>query len=338
VANEIQISGVTSGWNVYAVVTTAAGLLTDGSGGNTAAYSAANWDTYDIPLTEAAATSGKYQGNFGLVAGQYYGVEIRRRTTGTPAIAVATDPYIGGGNIGAAPANVSAWAADPVATPTLTGYPRIDVYALVGDDTAANSLRTLSEDYSSGSWSVNITSVTLAYTVGTVLTGAIARDSFSVDTGLQTIRSGTATGGTSSTITLSIGSSAVNDYYVNDLVYITSGVGAGQVRQITAYVAATRVATVTPAWTTTPTSSSVFAVLPAVSPWNTVGPEPTGVPAATATMLEKVGRLYQALVSQLVIDDGTATKTFYSFAGAALWKKTMADTSTTYTESSAASP
>lgn len=97
-ADEIDIAGITSGWDVYAVVTTAAGLLTNGSA--TAVYSSANWDTYDVPLIEVAADSGRYRGDFSPVAGQSYGVEVRRRTGTVPNISTAVDPYLGGGEIG----------------------------------------------------------------------------------------------------------------------------------------------------------------------------------------------------------------------------------------------
>jgi hypothetical protein len=44
------------------------------------------------------------------------------------------------------------------------------------------------------------------------------------------------------------------------VVEITGGTGAGQARVITAYSGGTRVATVNPAWTTAPTSTSTFAI------------------------------------------------------------------------------
>lgn len=52
-----------------------------------------------------------------------------------------------------------------------------------------------------------------------------------------------------------------DDYYNGMKVFIYSGAGAGQVRKITDFVGATRVATVDSAWTTNPDTTSVFAVM-----------------------------------------------------------------------------
>jgi hypothetical protein len=73
--------------------------------------------------------------------------------------------------------------------------------------------------------------------------------------------SGTAQAGAGSTITLAAGASATNSIYVGQLVKITSGTGAGQSRLITAYVGATKVATVGVAWQTNPDSTSVYQVM-----------------------------------------------------------------------------
>lgn len=90
---------------------------------------------------------------------------------------------------------------------------------------------------------------------------SLTRAVFAADTGLQTIRSNTATAGSSTTITLDGSASAVNGYYGNALIYITGGTGIGQARQILSYVGSTKVATVT-TWTTTPDNTSTFAILP----------------------------------------------------------------------------
>ena len=59
--------------------------------------------------------------------------------------------------------------------------------------------------------------------------------------------------------------------------------------------------------------------------------EPTGVPAATATLAVKIGRIHQALRNRL---DVTSTKkTLYDDANAALWEKDLSDDGTTYSES-----
>lgn len=76
------------------------------------------------------------------------------------------------------------------------------------------------------------------------------------------VRSGTAQGGAAGSITLDSGASSTDGYYTSQLVVITAGTGAGQVRLITGYTGSTRVASVTPNWTTAPDNTSQFTLLP----------------------------------------------------------------------------
>jgi hypothetical protein len=75
---------------------------------------------------------------------------------------------------------------------------------------------------------------------------------------------GTAQGGGASTITLASGASSSNSVYSaanrNQWIWITGGTGAGQVRRITGYVGATRVATVDVEWVTVPDATSTYEV------------------------------------------------------------------------------
>jgi len=80
--------------------------------------------------------------------------------------------------------------------------------------------------------------------------------------GTDIIRKGQAAAGGASTITLDSGASATDHLYEGLVVEIISGTGVGQARVITGYVGSTKVATVTPAWTTNPSSSSVFELVP----------------------------------------------------------------------------
>jgi len=58
--------------------------------------------------------------------------------------------------------------------------------------------------------------------------------------------------------------------------------------------------------------------------------EPTGVPAANETPLDKIGYLFMALRNKITV---TATKkTFYDDGDAAEWEKDLSDNGTTYTE------
>ena len=80
---------------------------------------------------------------------------------------------------------------------------------------------------------------------------------------LQTpTRTGTAQGGASGSITLDTGASAVDQAYRQYVVRITGGTGANQIRRIIDYVGSSKVATVSPAWTTPPNGTSTFAVSP----------------------------------------------------------------------------
>lgn len=58
--------------------------------------------------------------------------------------------------------------------------------------------------------------------------------------------------------------------------------------------------------------------------------EPTGAPAATTTIVDKIGRVYQVLRNQVAVSAGS--KIFYNDAGTALWSKTLSDDGSVYTE------
>ncbi len=72
--------------------------------------------------------------------------------------------------------------------------------------------------------------------------------------------SGAAQAGGASTITLKSTASSTDDIYNGMYVTITSGPGVGEIRIIEDYVGSTKVATVTPAWTTQPTSASNYQI------------------------------------------------------------------------------
>jgi len=76
------------------------------------------------------------------------------------------------------------------------------------------------------------------------------------------VTSGFAQAGGASTITLTSFSSATDDVYVGETVWISGGTGFGQERVITAYNGTTKVATVDRAWTTNPDSTSTYEVYP----------------------------------------------------------------------------
>jgi hypothetical protein len=83
-----------------------------------------------------------------------------------------------------------------------------------------------------------------------------------VDDRSNAMRINTATAVAAGSITLDAGASATDNYYNDCMVVVLSGTtGAGQARLITGYTGSTKVATVSPNWTTTPTGTIVFAVI-----------------------------------------------------------------------------
>lgn len=83
----------------------------------------------------------------------------------------------------------------------------------------------------------------------------------SFGTMLQGFHEGTAQAGTSSSLTLdATGSSSTTDFYKYAVIEIVAGTGASQSRQITAYNGTTKVATVDPAWSTTPSTDSEYVI------------------------------------------------------------------------------
>lgn len=104
----------------------------------------------------------------------------------------------------------------------------------------------------------------IASAVRTELTTELGRLDVAVSTrqATATIRSNTAQAGAAGTITLDASASATNDLYNGLVVAILSGTGAGQARLVTDYAGATKVASVSPNWTTNPSSDSVFVLVP----------------------------------------------------------------------------
>ncbi len=75
---------------------------------------------------------------------------------------------------------------------------------------------------------------------------------------------GMATGGSGTTIVLAGTANAADDYYNGAYIYIESGTGAGQVREITDYTGATKSATVS-TWGTNPDTTSRYEIGPKIA-------------------------------------------------------------------------
>lgn len=67
-------------------------------------------------------------------------------------------------------------------------------------------------------------------------------------------------GGTTTSIKLASGASAVDDFYTGMSVSITAGTGNGQAGEIIAYDGSTKIATIAKAWTTGPDATSTYSI------------------------------------------------------------------------------
>jgi len=78
----------------------------------------------------------------------------------------------------------------------------------------------------------------------------------------QGIRAASAQAATATTITLDAAASSVDDFYKGALIVTkqSGATGSGQARLITAYNGTTKVATITPAWVTTPAATIGFVI------------------------------------------------------------------------------
>jgi hypothetical protein len=93
---------------------------------------------------------------------------------------------------------------------------------------------------------------------------------------LQPIRTGTAQGGDATKITLDAGASGTTNFYDGYIVMITGGSGVGQARIGRNYNGSTKDLSVTPNWSTSPSTDSVFVIFPLgmadVETWRTSPP------------------------------------------------------------------
>jgi len=123
---------------------------------------------------------------------------------------------------------------------------------------------------SSGVVSTGQMELTAATIWDRLLTGALHNIATSAGRRLRQIEaafnvhSGTAQGSTAANlITLDTGASSADDIYRGDRIVITEGDGAQEHGIITDYAGATRIATMAEDWIVSPTTSSIFELLPA---------------------------------------------------------------------------
>ena len=133
-------------------------------------------------------------------------------------------------------------------------------------------------------------------------------------TGYVNTHTGTAQAGTSTSIQLATSASTTNDIYNSMTVYISSGTGSGQIKVITDYVGSTYTATVS-TWGTTPDSTSVYEVMPAVTITTTEG---TGGTARVSSVVGGVIKKVSMTAVGTGYRSGTAVLTGGGGTGAAL--------------------
>lgn len=211
----------------------------------------------------------------------------RRDTTSGQTITVAN---------GAADADIERIQGTVVNTPTVAGVLEVDVTHFNGTAGTfsagrpeVNTTHAAGTAWNSGAIGAatlatdTITNAKIAAdAIGAseIADGAIDRLTFAVDTGLRSIRSGTAQAGAAGTITLDASAAATTDFYAGCIIYTTGGTGVGQHRICTAYNGSTKVATISPNWATTPDNTTTFAVMPfGASNLTVVG----GAPLSTST-------------------------------------------------------
>ena len=122
----------------------------------------------------------------------------------------------------------------------------------------------------------------------------------------HTYERGTASAGAASTITLQSNHAAVDNIYNGQRIKIIQGTGAGQERIISSYVGATKIATVSVAWTTVPDATSVYGI--ENGPMDIAVPAPTydsTVPAPVAGLGFNVDG-YGPVIESLIVDQGNA--------------------------------
>jgi len=80
--------------------------------------------------------------------------------------------------------------------------------------------------------------------------------------GILLTQHGVALAGTANTIQLSANASITNDIYIGSMIVLSTGLGAGQARLITAYNGGTQIATVAPDWVIVPDATTVYKIIP----------------------------------------------------------------------------
>lgn len=125
---------------------------------------------------------------------------------------------------------------------------------------------------------------------------------------------GKAQAGAASTITLAAGAPATNNILNENTIWLVGGTAAPQVRVITGYVGATKVATVNRPWDVNPDNTTIYTVVPGADVWDQLeGTEITNAVLTTAAGTRTFRTLVQAVAARfyhLVTQTATQQKVF----------------------------
>jgi len=244
--------------------------------------------------------------------------------------------------------NVAQWVGQAVADPNTDGVPKTDLVLWLG--TAPLALASQLVQVSVGALQAGV------ITAASIAAGAFASAKFAADyftdTGVAVWASATRTltsfgtlvadvatavwgaaartltslAGNAADIRAAVGLAAAN--LDTQLGSIQSGVTA-----IGILVSTNLDATVSSRATPAQVNTEVLDVLTV-----DIFGEPTGVPGATVSLAEKIGRLYMVIRNGILVDSNTGKIQFLDDGGAAEWEKDFADAAGVYTESEANSP
>ena len=220
------------------------------------------------------------------------------------------DSFVGGTDV--LDVSVTQWLGTAAATPTVAGVPEVDATHWNGTAVATPTVAGVPE-------------VDATHWNGTAVATPDVAGMPKVTS--NTLRGNTAQAGAAGTITLDAAASATNDLYNGCVVAIISGSGAGQARQVTDYVGATKVASVAPNWTTNPSNDSVFVILPFADLLNEVMTESYAADGAAFTVAQALFEIAQS-IGEFAIAGTTIT----------MKKRDGAATAGTYTLDSATAP
>lgn len=154
--------------------------------------------------------------------------------------------------------------------------------------------------------------------------------------GREHVNEGLARAGASSTVTLNVLASSVDNVYVGQAIFIRSGTGEDQRKFVTAYDGIDKIATVHTPWDVIPDSTSGYVMLPqATGDYITAAlPELTGASdiPATPTIPQVLMLLYHHLRNDTQVVKTPAERSIYNDAGDKILKGEMSDDGTTFSQ------